>query len=232
MSNNFQSDFKSFDFPRASLFTQAPEAEKERSSFQWSVFNGNPRITVWTRVPSDKDKPPISVGIGMTAFMELTAAMEAIFRGPPGGAEAMVTNGYPKDLDPSQTSRQMVPLSTLRYGRDAEGICWVSLESNTEDRPKIVFRWTGNNFHNFRDKSGPLTQDVASQRQAIGDMNYLRTVMTNHDRGVTPEERKAFTERMKANRSGKGGGGGQNRSQQRPQSDGGTSGFSDSDFQF
>lgn len=232
MSNNFQSDFKAFDFPRATLFTQAPESEKERSSFGWSIFNGNPRITVWTRVPSDKDKPPISAGIGMPAFVQLIKDMEKIFSGPPGGASAMTTMGFPKDLDPSQTSRQMVPLSDLRYGRDADGICWISLESKTEDRPKIVFRWSGNNFHVFRDKNGPLTQDVASQAQALGDCAYLTQVMLQHDRGVTPEERKANAERFKNQRSGKGGGGGGQRSGGGGGNAAGTQGFSDSDFQF
>lgn len=202
MSNNKFSG-SIYEFPRASLFAPAPETERERSSLQWSILNGNPRISVWTRVPSDSAfRGPIAAGFGVTSMEMLLNAMEQIYSGPNNKREAYTVEGFPENSDGEKVNgpRQKIIKSTVKYGKDENGICWIAVEDNINDRPKLVFKFVDEFFHHFRIEGQEISESEASQRQAVGIVRYLRTRFAQHDRGVTPEEKKAFSDSRKQGR--------------------------------
>lgn len=232
MSNNkFSTPLEILEFPRASLFTPAPETERERASCQFSILNNNPRISVWPRVPSDTIKAPIAAGFGTPSMLRLLDAMEEIYKGPRGTREACTVEGYPEDENgKGGPDRRKIVKSEVIYGRDDEGICWISVVSRQQERPKLIFKYTGDFFHNFRKGDGSdFAPDEASQRHAIGNVRYLRAQYEKHDAGVTPEQKKAFADSRK---SRQGGGQNNNDYAPKPKPSNNNNGFGDEEFLF
>lgn len=227
---NFDTPLDILDFPRAALFTQAPGSDRDRASFNAGMFNNNPRFTVWTRVAEDmagRKKGKIDAGIGILAMRAILDQMEAIFSGPAGGRNDAGTLVRNRDEDTGDQAPGNHLGSVLYFGKSKEGICWVSLwDAEDDTRPRIVFQFTGFEYHPFKDGSGQPFSDVQmSQIHALAWVRYLRDAFTQADKGQTPEQRKAQSEAWKAR---KNGGKGSNQSfQSRPKTPASDANFGD-----
>lgn len=198
---DYQQPLQVLDFPRASMYTLAPGSDRERASLVWSVLNGNPRLTCWTRVPDDKDKGRIQAGIGITAMLAMLSRMEEIYKGAPDDRNAMDVLGANKDASGNLIDRTRVMTSRVLFGKNADGICWISLVSADESRPRIVFNFGAFEWHPLRKRNGEeFTASEISQVHALSVVEYLRNSFLKLDKGVTPEEKKAMSEsRQKGN---------------------------------
>lgn len=227
---NYDQPLQVLDFPRATMFTQSPGSDKERASLVWSVLNNNPRLTCWTRVADDKDKGRIQAGIGIVAMLAMLDRMEVVYSGPAGEKEAVDVLGANKDAAGNFIDRNKIMTSRVLFGKDADGICWISLVSNDESRPRIAFKFGAFEWHPLRKGNGEeFTATEISQIHALSIVKYLKETFLKHDKGVTPEEKKAasearqknFTNRQENRRPA------QQRPAEKPMSD-----FNESDFEF
>lgn len=204
--SDFKPTFETLEFPRASSYTPAPGKEKERSSIGWSLFNGNPRITVWTRVDDDKivngkKQGPISAGIGHEYIEGVLGAAIELYKS--GDVDVLIYDNMinPK-MDDGSISYEKTVGSSLIFGRGEDGICYYGLKSADESRPVIMFQFNGFEWHVPRRRSAPLTKEELSTIHAVSMMTYIKEAMLSGIRGQTPEERKAISERRKAARNG------------------------------
>lgn len=203
--SDFQTPIDALEFPRATLYTPAPGVENERASFGWSLFNGNPRITVWTRV-DDKEKGPISAGIGHEALEAIFDQAEQIF-GTPGLIDTIAADTMiPPKRDDGNEARQKVLGSTFYFGRGENGMCFFTLKSGDADRPEIVFEFRAFEWHPMRRKSKPYTEEEMSSIHALAIVRYLRKALFGNIKGQTREERRAQAEARKAAREARFGG--------------------------
>lgn len=209
--SDFTTSFpETLEFPRASSYTPAPGKDKERSSINWSIWNGNVQCKVWTRVDDDKvvngkKQGPIQAGFG-------GEVLEAILEGAikfwlSGVTDTIIWDniGRPKNPDGSSSFERVVQ-SHFVYGRGEDGLCYYGLRSADESRPVIIFKFEGPEWHKPRRKSGSFSSDELSTMQAVSTFRYILNVTMNAQKGQTPEERKAAAERRKSNNSSNGGG--------------------------
>lgn len=207
--SDFATSFpETLEFPRASSYTPAPGKDKERSSINWSIWNGNAQCKVWTRVDDDKmvngrKQGPIQVGIG-------GEVIEAILEGAikfwlSGAIDVVIWDniGIPKNPE-GNSSYERVVQSHFVYGRGEDGLCYYGLRSADESRPVIVFKFEGPEWHKPRRKSGSFSVEELSTMQAVSMFKYILNVTMNAQKGQTPEERKAAAERRKAIKEGRG----------------------------
>lgn len=189
------------EFPRATLYTQAPGVENERASFGWSLLNGNPRITVWTRV-DDKEKGPITGGIGPEVIEGIFDQIEALFadqdRVDVLGFDCLVQ----AKRDDGQMTRDKKLAATFYAGRGEDGLCFFSMKSADTDRPEIIFQFRAFEWHPMRRRSKPLSDAEISMIHGVSMVKYLRKALSTGIRGQTREERKAISEARKARRTG------------------------------
>lgn len=192
---DYKQPLQVIDFPRATLTTLSPGSDRERATLVWSVLNNNPRLTCWTRVADDKDKGRIQAGIGIVAMLAMLDRMEAVFTGSPNQREAMDVVGMNKDAQGNLVDRTKIMTSRVLFGKNADGICWISLVSSDDSRPRIVFNYGAFDWHPFRKGNGDeFTAEEISQLHAVSMVRYLRETFLKHDKGVTPEEKKAMSE--------------------------------------
>lgn len=201
------------EFPMASLFTPAPGSDRDRASLNWSILNGNPRISVWTRVQGEKS--PIQGGIGGPAMQALLDDMEDCYLGNGRKKRKFDVMTRPKTEDGSTTGEYRKVLAcTVKYGIDEEdGLCWIMVESADDSRAKIVFKYRGFEWHPMATDEGALSEPAASRVHALASVRYLRQIFIQHSKGQTQEERKARAEQFKARKNG-GQSGGQRSSYQ------------------
>lgn len=201
------SDFKTplnvLEFPRLSLFEPVPGGTWQRSTFGWSLLNDNPQATTWTRIEGDKDKGRINAGIGYEALEGFVATcFEIIDNGGQPDAVSFDTL-VPNQRDDGSNTRDRAVASTLTFGRNAEGFCYIGLKSADPDRPQIVFHYRGFEWHPMRQKSKTLTDQDMSTIQARAYFKHLEKAILYSVKGQTPEERKAAAEARKAKREGR-----------------------------
>ncbi len=210
MSDTQNSDFQIHEFPWASLYTPTPGKDRERSSLNWSILNGNPRVTVWTRIDDEevakgKKKGPIQAGFGQAIIMDVLDEAESFFE-----TDAVDTLAWDNSVnaksETEQSGFEKVIGTTLIIGRQEDGLCYIGLKSADTSRPELMFYFKGFDWHNPRRKSSPVTDAERSKRHALATIRYLRSSIQNHMRGQTPEERRAQSEARKARREGNSGG--------------------------
>lgn len=241
MTTQFQ-QMDSLEFPRLSLYVPAPGTERERSSLGWSLFNGNPRCTVWTRIDDTEEvngrkKGPISAGIGAEALEAVYTEAMRIFGNPDlvdtYACDVMTT---PKG-DSNTVSYEKVLGATLIIGRGDDGICFIGLKSADSSRPQLTFHFNAFDWHPMRRKSGPIPDKEMSTIHARAYFEHLKKCLLDSPRGQTREELKAISDRRKAAREARqgnrqGGGNFQSRPAAPKAEFTDTGGFGEGDFSF
>jgi hypothetical protein len=167
------------ELAKFSMYTPSPGAEGKRAKLAWVVRDGNPRISVSTFNPSDTVKAPINAAMNPETFEIFLNEFERIIRsekpekmkidclrGVRGGEDNRVTE---KVLD-----------SELWFGKDDEGVAFISVISGT--RPKIKFEFNISDYHKIHRSSGPITKAEASCLQALATVQTIRRVFTQYYR--------------------------------------------------
>lgn len=150
------------------MYTPAPGVEGKRSSLIWGVRDGNPRITVFTNVPNGKgNNDVLYAGIAPEEFFIFLNEFEKICNGPNNQKQKMECYG----------GKEKVLISNLVYGKDENGICWISLTA--EGKPRIQFQFTISDYHKFIKSDGQsLSPSEASVAKALGAISAIRRIYT------------------------------------------------------
>lgn len=173
-----QQEFQFKELDKFTMFTNAPGVEGKRSRLQWSTFRGNPRITVFTSVPNDSGKGVINAAMNPETFLIFLDMLENI---------AKETNEVKYKLDcdtllktsDGQRATERTLNSSIWFGRDANGLIWISVAA--EGRPKIKFDFKISDFHRIYKGDGTaLNEREASSLQTQAVIRALRSILIPH----------------------------------------------------
>lgn len=144
----------------------------------WGARGSNPRLTVYTNESKENKKQNvIYAGMDPVTAMQLLLSFEAILKGPNNVTGKIVNYTAPKTEDGKPGDK--VVLSETLYGKDENGIAWISLIQ--EGKPKIKFEYRPSNWHKFFKKVDgqvtEITESEASVGQAMSTIMVLKKVL-------------------------------------------------------
>jgi len=157
---------------RYSMFSEARESGK-RARLAWCIRAGNPRISVYTNDPADTvGKGIIPAPMNPETFFLFLSQLEQVCD-MPNGTKFKLEN-QTSNKDESGVSKK-IHLSDLYFGKDNEGVIWLSLQA--PGRPKIKFSYAMSDYHMLCDGEGrPLGKAVVSQLLCKSCVQSLRNI--------------------------------------------------------
>jgi hypothetical protein len=165
------------------LFTDAPGTEGRKSRLTFCVRDGVPRITVYTNIPDDGGKGMITAAINVETCLAWLKQMEDIAQGP-NDVKAGLRCDAPRYENNVKVGQYNA--GTLMYGKDPEGIIWISLVA--ESRPKIKFEVRLSDFHAFIKGDGTeLSAAEGSKYQTLALTHALTSIYTDLASGFRPQ---------------------------------------------
>lgn len=171
------------ELSRYQMFAPAPGVENVRARLSWSSWMGNPRITVFTNVPNDKDKGMLRAPMDPETFGILMLLLEEVIRGEPGNSRYI--ENFTREKTDDGSIGKMIKLSETWVGKDKDGMIWISVKA--EDRPVIVFKYTVSNFHKiFKGNGEAFDAPFASSIQARSTVDGLRRIFGNLSGEIKP----------------------------------------------
>lgn len=158
------------------MFTPVPGIEGRRASLKWSIFNGNPRATVFTNDPNDENgKGMIPAKMGPQACLAFIEYFIDFVKSGESGKFKFDCDG----TEFKNNERQAKALvAELWCGRDKEGVYWISVLA--PNRPKIIFYFKISDWHRFHDKDGVLDAARSSKYAAIAYLDNLKKAIQQH----------------------------------------------------
>lgn len=196
------------DVDRVTLYTPAPGSENERASLGWQLTDFgsgsgfNPRIQVWTRVPTDPSKRPIEAALNSISFEYVMMLIEKACDAEPGFAEHVTCEIPNKDMDTGARLPGWKLVSKVVVGKDKEGCIRIAVISADEERPKLSFKFESGMLHHLAHKDGSrYSESDDSIMVAKATVRVLRNVMAKYPPLITPEhvaQRKNAKERRLA----------------------------------
>lgn len=209
MSNeNNRNNIVTIDVDRLSMYAKAPGTENERSTLSWQMVNMgtgygyNPRITVWTRVPTDSNRPidaPLNAHSGEMVLQLIEQACDA----EPGFQAPALTCEVPmKDETTGERMKGFRVTSRVVIGKDKNGIVRIAVISADQERPQISFKFETGMLHHLVHKDGsPLDESACSVLAARAAVRVLRNVFA-HYLPIVTEQDKQMQKQMREKRTG------------------------------
>lgn len=185
---------KVYDINNFQMFTPAPGVEGKFSRLVWGMLKGkninNPRLTVFTGVPSDGSKSygMITAAMNMETLFILFKLLEKVILGDNNTKE--LVECYTKPWNKDGPRGDKVLNSTIMVGKDKEGLVWISVVA--ESRPKIKFTFSVSDWHRILKSDGTsYSPSECSVLQALGTLEALKRIYENLSSGY--REPSAFT---------------------------------------
>jgi len=193
--NNEQNEGRIRELEKFAMFTDTPGTPGKRSRLVWGILNGNPRISVFTNVPSDQQTRYGIIGAPMDppTMLSMLRLLEKVARGQ---LEKFKMDCLSSPRDKDGKISEIRKISEVFAGRNAEGVVWLSVVDVDEKRPKIVFEFRLSKYHRFYKPDGsPFTDGEASQMVTIATVDALKDVyqkLTTHFRpaGNAPQAKE------------------------------------------
>lgn len=188
------------DLNKYAMFTDAPGNPGKRSRLVWGIRDGNPRISVFTNVDSDTVKAPLYAGMNPETFFIFLNNFEKVIGGSAMDQKLKIDClGNRRDKDGNMTQEKYL-VSELYYGKDANGICWIAL--NSEGRPRVKFEFRVSDFHKLYHSNGDqMSEAECSCLQAMATIRALRDTYYTLTGGL-----RESTEGFKSNGNGSSSG--------------------------
>lgn len=173
------SDIKTNDLPRIqelarfSMFADNGTGSS-RARLAWSIRDANPRISVYTNDPNDKtDYGIISAPLNPeTFFMFVSLFEKACLSNAPVGYKI---ENYRGVYENDKLTDKKVHVSDLVFGKDNEGIMYLSVVAN--NRPKVKFVFTLSDYHKIvRSDGESISNSEMSVLLARSTINALRDI--------------------------------------------------------
>lgn len=161
---------------RLSIFTPTPGHEGNRAKVTFGFRNENPRISVFTNDPNDLNggKTPINCGVDPATFITLLDQMEAVVKADQPTKIKFETDGTRYENNERTKDRQL--LSTLFFGKDDSGVCWISVQA--ENRPRIKFEFKVSDWHRFFKSDGSKMSIAEASAASAMSMILIMRQMT------------------------------------------------------
>ena len=159
---------------RFSMFTDAPGVEGKRSRLAWSVRDGNPRVTVYTNIPTDTiQKGVLSAPMNPETFFIFLDLFEKVALGDNGIKYKIDCYTSFRKEDGTYTDKTLQ--SELWFGKDDQGVIWISV--NAPSRPKIKFDFKVYDYHKIYKGDGTqISESEASALQALAVIKAMRNI--------------------------------------------------------
>lgn len=189
-----------FDFEKLSISNPDGPAR-----LKFGVYNNNPRIIVYTNDKNDKeDYGRITAALDPFLFNQFTTLLTKVANSS-DPVEFMIDNkGF--EFKNGERSKEMSILTTIRLGKDSQGVVWIMVEKM--NRPKIRFDFGHNIYHVLSNADGsPLSKADSSKLAAIATAKSLETIYntfitTQYIHVAPPPKQNNYGN----NRGGNGGG--------------------------
>lgn len=206
------------------LAQQAPNPNVKGG--QWAtlkieVWNNNPRLVVDTKDPNMRSKEmkfgKIEAPMALIELYALFELLKDLADGKRTGTWPVQCSGH--DFSSGQKSQEIVPLSSIFAGRDADGHVFISVVKENDKRfpvIKYVFAEHDKRYTKFlNNNKEPMSKPEASQlfaRAWVAQYSaLLPAVLNTHYQKPEPPGNRGGGGYGGGNRGGYGGGGGGNR---------------------
>jgi hypothetical protein len=135
------------DDPKLKLTADKLPDGDGRPTMSWYAAGNNPRIDVYTNVPSDKDNGKIRAEIDIVIAMEILEVIEEYATSGEVGCKATWENsGKGWDRANNRPTKDIFVKSKIVVGKDKEGRLYIACLAADPDRPKIRFYFGVNMF--------------------------------------------------------------------------------------
>lgn len=162
-----------FDFDKLSLGTSDGPGK-----LRFGVYNNNPRVIVYTNDKNDKaDNGRITAALDPFVFNQLTTLITRVANSTDPVEFSIENKGY--EYRNGERDKEMTVLTTLRIGKDSNGVIWIMVEKL--NRPKIRFDFGYNVYHTICHADGsPLSQADASKLGALATAKTLENIYNTY----------------------------------------------------
>lgn len=167
-----------------------------------SVYDNQPRFTVYTNVQDDKQNGRIEGNMDSQTFFAVMQAIREVASDPSHGGFAVENKGHFFSKENGRSEKPGVKSRTV-IGRNERGEIFIGVVAN--NRPKVQFIFKPSEYHTFINKDGtPTSVATVSELYAKGYVKLMeKAVVAILDKEfISYEEIKA---RKEANRQGGGG---------------------------
>lgn len=177
--------FQFKELEKFQLFTETPGVAGKRSRLGYSSYRGNPRISVYTNVPNDTGKGMINAAMNPETFLAFLDLFEQVAKGNAETKFKIECYTIQRAVEGQETSKEKILASELYFGRDSNGIIWISVTA--PNRPRIKFDFKLSDFHKiFKEDGKPLSDTEGSSLQAMATITALRSVFLGHMSDLRP----------------------------------------------
>lgn len=169
------------DNRKLNLNAPTPNVPGQRASLIWGFYANNPRITVYTGDPAEKqdrnkDYGKISANMDMPAFFVFLDMLKQIVVAEPDTKLCMENKNF--TFYGGKRSDAPAIVSETWVGKDKDGV--IALCISAKDRPRIKFLLTLSDFHNLKKGDGtPFTQGEVSVMVTKAYIDMLSNMMSN-----------------------------------------------------
>jgi hypothetical protein len=165
---------KIYEIAKFNMFADSPGVEGRRARLVWGVRDGNPRITVFTNNPNSKGlEGIISAPMSPQVFIAFLTLFEDVIKGPNDIKRKMDNDTSRRDEDNKPVDKSL--LSEVFFGKDSNGIVWISVIAPS--KPKIKFEFRLSDYHRFYKTDGTqFTESEASVLEAISVIQCLKAL--------------------------------------------------------
>lgn len=150
------------NFTAYNLRAEPVEGSTKASRFIFSSRNGWPRLTVFYGERNSNIYAPLDVATMLVLLDDIIKITDE----PNGTKRAMTFKTVRRDIqDPTLDS--VYEVSTLFYGKDQDGLIWLSLVDKTKDAPKIKFTFKFSDYIALMNDKGEIINDKAKLSQIL-----------------------------------------------------------------
>lgn len=173
-----------------------------------SVYDNQPRFTVYTNVEGDKQNGKIEGNMDSFTFYAVMQAIRDVVADPDSPGYAIENKGHFFSKENGRSEKPGVKSRTV-IGRNERGEIFIGVIAN--NRPKAQFFFRPSEYHTFINKDGTPTSPAkvsevyAKSYARLMEQAVMQVLASEY---ISYDQIKA---RKEANRGGGGGGGGYNR---------------------
>ena len=149
------------------LHAKPCEGSQKRPTLRFGLFKNQPRVTVRTNVPGDKDHGKIEFNTDLATFACFIKFAMDLIEGKTEDTERVFV--YRNNFVAGKKRDNFIELSKLHVGRAQDGRIYIAVLSTQPDRPKIKFFFGPSHFHDIRKADGSqLSPKEMSDAYAYG----------------------------------------------------------------
>ena len=171
------------DNNKLTLSAPSPVSGGSTAKLAWGLHNNNPRITVYTGDPSEKDNDKANYGriqahVDLPVLYAFFDVLENMTKSTTELNTKIKLENKNFTFFGGKRSDYPVVQSELWCGKDKEGIVWMSITA--KDRPTVKFSFIPSDFHNYYLGDGSaMSKAEVSCYYARGFISVLRSLYAN-----------------------------------------------------